>query len=228
MTATLTVGHLNVHNYPKATRAVLRHRPDTVGLAEAHRLLPFLARFTGYRMVVDPTRQGGGRGTSQETPILTRKRLASLGRLTLQVSEDTHPSRVGPARWMTVHLFAHPVGRVAHFNLHPNAAVVGHGLQVPRVREYAESIASLDRALIWARREGFHRVLTADLNYREAEVDPWSPYRVLQRHGLAVHHHGPVDVVAADQHLALTHARLLPAADTGTDHPGAVVTLTPA
>lgn len=227
---TLTVGHMNAHNRWPAARTLLRLRPDTAGWSEVQKLQAAMAKLAGYRVVVEPSRQGGGRGTSQEAPVLTRRKYPTLGRLTLQVSEDVPSAlRVAPERWLTVHLFEHPLGAIAHFNIHPNAAVMGVDRDVARVQEYAESIRSLDRALTWAKGEGFKRLLTSDINFRDQPRDPaWSPYPMLEAHGLKVHHVSPIDIMAADRSLKLSHLKVLPERLTGTDHPAALATFTAA
>lgn len=228
----LVVAMLNVHSGNKTPRRALRlltaPEPDTIGINEARRIMDLLALRRRYRLIVGE----GGRDPRgfHDTPILTRRSLVSLGSAAFQISEQVKPVRIAPDRWVTVSCFGHPVGPVAHLNLHPNAAVQGRDEALPRVREYAESMASLDRLLTFLDAEGFLCVVTGDVNYRpEPGRKRWdsSPYEVFARHRLT-HQNEGVDVVAWPRTLRLGRSVVLDKDRTGSDHPGLVVWLTAA
>lgn len=226
----LVVALLNVYvgnkTPRKAVRALVRTGADSIGINEGMRVLPFLRLRPRYRVIVGE----GGRSVRgfNDTPILTRKSLTSLGSGAFQVSEEVPASsRVAPDRWITVSCFRHRVGNVAHVNLHPNAAVQGRDDEVPRVREYAESMASLDRLLTFLSAEGFLPVVTGDVNYRPEPMGRrWehSPYEVFAKHKLA-HQNEGLDVVAWTRELRLARKVVLHRDRTGSDHPGIVAYL---
>lgn len=225
----LSVALLNVYVGNRTPRRALRvltgPRPDTIGINEGYRIIPLLRARRGYRVFYGE----GGREPRgyKDTPILTRKTLPSLGTMALRVSERAAPLKLAPDRWVTVSCFEHPVGPVAHVNLHPNAAVQGRDEDVGRVREYAESMATLDRLLGFLSGEGFLPVVTGDVNYRpepRARRAPHSPYEVFARHRLTFRNKG-LDVVAWPRELRLARAEVLTRDRTGSDHPGLLVYL---
>lgn len=234
MPAHLSVALLNVYagnrTPARALQALLGPKPDTVGINEGNRIIPLALKRRGYREF-HGTGSANDRRGPKDTPILTRKLWPSLGSMALQVSEQAAPVRLAPARWITVSCFRHPVGPVAHINLHPNAAVMDREETVPRVREYRESMESLDRLLGFLSREGFMTVVTGDVNFREqrpARRPSFSPYEVFARHKLH-HRNDGLDVIAWPRaELRLVRSTVLARARTGSDHPGLLVWLAPA
>lgn len=232
MTATLTIGHGNVYvanRTPlKALRTIRSIQADSWGVNEGMNLMRLLPRLSGYRVTVGELgkTRNDKRGT-WDTPILTKKRLSPLGSVTLQASETVQPERIAPERWITGSLFQHAVGPVAHLNVHPNAAIRGHGTNVARVREYAEFMATLNRLTRFLQAEDFAVVITGDVNYREdwANVE-WDPYRLFRLRKMD-HADQGLDVVAWDRRkLELVRKRVIPAGSrTGADHPWIITEL---
>lgn len=229
MARPLSVALLNVYAGNKtprrAVRALLKSGPDSAGINEGYRIIPLLKLRRRYRVFHGE----GGREPRGflDTPILTRRELPSLGTMALRISERAAPLKLAPDRWVTVSCFDHPVGQVAHVNLHPNAAVMGRQEEVPRVREYAESMDTLDRLLGFLEEEGFLCVVTGDLNFRpepRARRAPHSPYEVFARHKLTFRNEG-LDVIAWPRQLRAARARVLTKDRTGSDHPGLLVWL---
>lgn len=233
MPPVLTVALLNVfagnRNPARALQVLLGPKPDTVGINEGSRAIPLALKRRGYREFHGTGSSNDRRGP-KDTPILTRKVWPSLGAMALQVSEEVQPVRIAPARWITVSCFRHPVGPVAHINLHPNAAVQDRDEELPRVREYRESMESLDRLLGFLKGEGFLTVVTGDMNFRPeppARRPDHSPYEVFARHKLT-HRHDGLDVIAwPRKELRLVRSVVLEKEATGSDHPGLMVWLSP-
>lgn len=219
---TLTIGHLNAHNESRALRVMLRERCDSFGFDEANRRLTVLRARRRYRV----TQAEGGRDPEMRgsTPILTLKQYPSLGAITWQASELVEKSeRVAPDRWVTLSAFAHPIGNVAHINVHPNAATANLPLSNNRVRESSELWATVDRLLTFARAEGMLLVLSGDLNSPISDKTPGysGAHDVIRRHMLTpiVAH---IDAIAYDAKLRVTKTHVVERELTGSDHPGIV------
>jgi hypothetical protein len=226
----LTISHLNVYAMnPQPMRAIMLMTrgvgADSCGLNEGSRFVDRLATFKSYRTVVDKGARDQRRG-AYDVPILTRRKLPSLGTMTLQVSEQVEPSKFAPDRWLTCSMFLHPaVGRVAHVNIHPNALVVHNAkprpTSEPIVREYVESMESLAAVLSFLREEHFHRVVTGDVNYaRNVEPASWAPQSVLRGASMRVRYAGPNDLLAHDRALKLHTFRRIAKQRTKSDHVG--------
>ncbi|MGD9694000.1 MAG: hypothetical protein AB7V20_14320 [Phycisphaerales bacterium] len=228
MTATLTIGHGNVYvanRTPlKALRTIRSIQADSWGVNEGMNLMRLLPRLSGYRVTVGdlgPTRNDK-RGT-WDTPILTKKKLSPLGSVTIQASETVQPERIAPERWITGSLFQHAVGPVAHLNVHPNAAIRGHGTNVARVREYAEFMATLNRLTRWLQAEDFAVVITGVMATPDYDVTWYRLFRLRKMD----HADQGLDVVAWDRRkLELVRKRVIPAGSrTGADHPWIITEL---
>lgn len=219
---TLTIGHLNAHNRSRALRVMLRERCDSFGFDEANRRLTMLRARTRYRVTqAEGMRDSTSRGS---TPILTLKQYPSLGAITWEGSQLVEKSeRIAPDRWVTLSAFEHPIGNVAHINVHPNAVTTNRPLSVARVRETAELWATVDRLLTFARAEGMLLVLSGDLNSPPSDKTPGysGAHDVIRKHMLTpiVAH---IDAIAYDAKLRVTKTRIIDEATTGSDHPGIV------
>jgi hypothetical protein len=211
-------------------RVATRTAADSIGFSEAYRVMRMLGLVDGYRLHVGRGARDRRRG-AKDVPILTRFDHVSLGSGAVQISEAVEPSRLAPDRWLTFSLFPSPAGRIAHLNLHPNARVAGWTTSVPRVREYAEAMASLERYVRLFRLEGFLPVVTGDLNHNSQEAPPrtplpvWAPAEVFRRLDLGYWRQG-IDYVAHDQRLQLTSRQVIDRAVTGSDHPWLLATFT--
>lgn len=161
-----------------------------------------------------------------DTAILRKRRWPLLRFRSERISDRVWSSiRNAPDRHATVVCYRHPIGDVAHVNVHLNAApgpLRGWNPQHPVVREYARSVAALDRILTELRSDPDHDwliIVTGDMNLPVSVRRPWSVGPVLAKHGLflrTVH----LDYLAFDRRLALTRPlRVLPRRVTGADHP---------
>lgn len=221
----LVVGHWNVFagnpTPAEANRAIVAADCDSFGVNEGQRSIALFRALTRYRVVVAP-----GTGRDRETPILTRSSLRPLGTLTLQISAAVKgDEKWAPARWATVSMFAHPVARVAHINVHLNAQVIGVPTSTPRVREYAASTEALASLVRFLEREGFAVVVSGDVNVlnRDARKHPWTAQAVLEAIGLQTRTRG-VDMVAwHDEQLRLADWQV-DEPDHGSNHPLIVAT----
>lgn len=230
---TLTIGYGNVHSGNRtprrAIKQVRRRKPDSMGWGEAINLVDRLPNLGGYRTIVgqhDGTR--AQRRSVLDAPISTRREHRPLGSLAIQASEQVSPTRIAPARTIHGSLFQKDgVGRIAHLNGHPNAAVMGHPLTVPRVREYAEFMLTLSRLLDLMAAESFRRVVTMDANWRESWSgdEVWSPYALFASQRMEWASDG-LDVIAWDRSFDMAGREVIPAGRvTGSNHPFIFVTL---
>lgn len=230
MTGQVTILHAPNHapSTSGATiRTALRTKAHSIGMTEAYRVTRLLAAVEDYRLTVGRGGRDQRRG-AKDVPILTARSLVSYGAGAVQISEAAKPARLAPDRWLTFSLFESPAGPIAHLNLHPNAAIVGRDQAVPRVREYAESMLSLERYARLFRLEGFMPVVTGDLNYPQQlhdELPRYAPREVFQRLDLTVWAQG-IDYIAHSPHLKRAGSGVLGSHETGSDHPWLLATFT--
>lgn len=203
-----------MRNKGRAKRLLRELRADSIGLQEGQGLLPALP-IRGYRVLYDRDSRDQRRG-AKDTIVLTRNSHHSLGTLTLQASEEVSPTRFAPDRWITASCYEHPMGPVAHVNIHPNATVMNRVDSAPIVREYAEHSVALDHVLSLYRDEGFIVVVTGDLNWRRKAKAAHSPYEVFAAHKLRVVSHG-IDAIAFPREFRADHSTV-PKYRTGSDH----------
>lgn len=229
----LKVGTANVYvgnDKPGAAcKVLMAENLDSFGLNEAKNFGQQIDKMSDlYRVTrAIPDNTTASRRGALDTPIFAKKSLPNLGDLTLRISENVPAStRVAPDRWGTVTMYQHALGMVAHINVHLNAAVQGARPGMARVKEYAESIESLDRLLTWLKTEGFLVVLSGDVNWRKDGPDaPHSPYRLIEKHGMGCVNDG-LDIVAFDGRLKAISKKLIPPSVTGSDtHDFIIVTL---
>lgn len=201
----------------------------SVGFSEAYNHTAYLTSRTGWRTVVDvgsDTRRGG-----KDNPILTRKSLTNLGSFSVQASAASTPLKIAPQRWLHVSMFqASTLGRVAHLNIHPNAAVQGESRNVDRVEKYIDAMDTLDQMLTFLSGTGFRIVGTGDLNFG-LEKNPtgweatWAPQVVLKRHHLEWWREG-IDWIFHGPSLKIAEQKKYTPAQTGSDHPWMRATFT--
>ena len=225
MTARLVIGHGNVfaaNRTPgRAIAAIREADADSFGINEGNRIAARLRAIPGHRVTVS-----SAPGRARETPILTRSSLPNLGAISMQISAPADPAKWAPARWLTASLFQHPVGRVAHINVHLNAVVTDVPVSTPRVREYAASTEALVSVVRFLRGEGYTPVVTGDVNMTRtgASSVPWSAHAVLEAIGLTVRSRG-VDIVAHEaRDLERVGWETIESSETGADHPFLVAT----
>ena len=208
-------------------RLATRTGADSIGMSEAYRVTRLLAHVDGYRVTYGKGARDRRRG-AKDVPILTKTTHASLGAGAVQISEAAKPVRLAPDRWLTFSLFASELGPVAHLNLHPNAGVAHAPATSARRREYAESMATLERYVRLFRLEGFLVVVTGDLNYPanlHEDVPAWAPSEVFRRLDLGVWSKH-LDYIAFDQRLKLFGSGVMGRHETGSDHPWLLATFT--
>lgn len=211
-------------------------RPHFVGWCEANKVLPLLDLRPNYRMVRAQGRESQTRGIS-DCAISVRKDLELLGQGAVRISEEVpEDSRFAPDRWAVWVAAEIPeLGPVAYVVVHPNAQVQGREVVKPRVAAYAESMVSLDHLLAYLTAEGLSVVLAGDLNYTQAGLDAFSPYKVLTKYGMKVVANRRIDTIAATSDLihsttagviATKDVVRVPKEETGSDHYGLEVRLT--
>lgn len=226
----LVVGHGNVHATNRNTRAMLEvirgSGAASFGLNEAQHVLPKLSRKLRreWSVTVAPAA-----GRARETPILTRSSRPPLGEGAQLVSAPADPARWAPARWMTWTAYEHPIGPVAHVNVHLNAQVNEDvAPEVARAREYVRSLEAVAQVIRMLKRTGHLVVVTGDINLtasHEARVPlERRPRRMLRLHDMQVVGRG-VDVIAAPSSCRVA-LDLIPAARVGSDHPWLVAAIT--
>lgn len=242
MTGILDVRHLNAYVANKtperAAQQTLRPwpgapidldaRPHFASFNEATRVLPLLPGRSNYRLHravgVAPDQD---RETS-DVAVVVRRDLRMRGQYAHKVSDEVEPTKIAPSRWLLAVAAEVPdVGVVGFVSLHLNAAVMGRRGRRPHVQEYAKSVQRLDAFLTWFSLTCDHVVVAGDVNYRPHYADPWSPYPVLERHGLALVARANVDVVAASAGLRLAEPmQFIDKSLTGSDaHQGLRVRL---
>lgn len=216
----LRVAHGNVHNKLGPARILTRAACDSIGYNEAWRLIPELRLLNGYTLL---EAEGVPDPRSAETPILLRRRRRRLGHLTMKLADASTPERVAPERWINVALYQHPVGPVAHVNLHLHWIGPAHDrpgvARVEKTDEAGDRLLRLLRYLDW---EGFARVVTGDVNIRrQAETPGWrSAWEVFEQAQLRARRVGPLDAIAWDpERLDLRQLDVIPADETATNHP---------
>jgi len=224
----LVIGTANLHNNATGIDVMVAAGCDSIGFSEANLVTAELEAVDKYRLLYGRGYADGER-IAREVPILTKWKYPTLAQQTIQASEPVEPLRIAPGRVITVSGFDHPIGRVAHIALHPNAAVSGLTVDVPRVREYDESMHTLDRTIRYYRAEGFLTIVTGDLNFRrDGESPEWlDPYEVFAKHGLVVQSHR-IDAIAHPAELELAvPLTVISADDMGSDHPALIAELQP-
>lgn len=218
----LTILHAPCHG-PSLDLAAIRIAvgldADSIGWTEAYRRVPMLRRRLRYRTRVGNPRHAVNasiRG-AHDVPIQVHRRNRLIEWQAIKACDPSTPLRVAPDRWITRVVFEHPIGRVEHVALHPNAAVMGHPLGVDRVEKYAATMERLESIATRAIRRGHHLVVTGDLNYRSGGPD-YAPEAVFDRLDLDTWRIG-LDWQARSPHLRLVDRLTLGEATTGQDHP---------
>lgn len=182
-----------------------------------------------------------GAGAVQISETAKPARLAPDRWLTFSLFE----SDAGPI----AHLNLHPNAGIAHAvpfqpdveliaNAEGNAKILKQDREaaaryaaparVLRVREYAESMKSLERYVRLFRLEGFLVVVTGDLNYPaelHEHLPVYAPAKVFERLDLAVWAEH-LDYVAYDRRLTLTKRGVIDKRQTMSDHPWLLATFT--
>lgn len=221
---TLTIGHANVlssNRTPRRALAAIRNSgADSFGLNEAYRLVPRLEKWTGYRVTVNSLS-----GRAQETPLLTRGRHPAIAEVAVLIADGVPAvSRLAPPRWATLSLYEHPLGDIAHINVHLHAGVIGGKLEAV-IKDYEQSIANLGGLIQFARDHDCQPIVSGDVNL-PAHIDrSYSPHELFRRYGLDYWAEG-LDVIAWPRRRFVTsRRRVIPQHQTGSDHPFMLATL---
>lgn len=222
----IRAAHWNVHSQLVGVELMMQLGVTFAGINEGRGVVPELrelAPLRDYRLHV--AEGHGSQRSAWDTPVLIRDKHDALGAGFQQVSERWKPAeRVAPDRVATWAGIDHPVGSTAYVNLHLNAgpaALRGNDPGHPIVREYLESVVSVDRLLTYLRREYDHVLVGGDVNMPAELERPWSPYPMLRDNGMVVRGRG-IDVLAHSRTLVPTahQLRVLPKAKGRTDHDG--------
>lgn len=179
----LVIGHGNGKNKPSLVDFVKDADADSFSALEAHRLVDDLDAVARHRIVGGEEGWAEERNRANTTVIVTANRNPNLGQLSRLVSERIPgKERIAPDRVLRASFFAHPIAEavgfegVAHFALHPDAAVARHSdPKHPIVREYREALDSTRRWMKAARSDGLLPVLTGDLQVGTKFKADWGP-----------------------------------------------------
>ncbi len=221
----LTILHAPTHGPTldlDAIRFAASLRADSIGWSEAYRRIPALRRRLRYR-----TRVGDPRGIPNATirgahdvPVQVRRTRRLVDWYAFKACDPSTPIKIAPDRWITGAIYDHPIGRIEHVVLHPNAAVQGVDPEVDRVRKYANQMRRLESTVTLAWRRGHVPIVTGDLNWGKPEDDdPWfAPWRVFGRLDLDYWRVG-LDWIAYPPHLRIAERVTFPESRTGSDHP---------
>jgi hypothetical protein len=227
--ATLVIGHGNVHATNHKTGAMVKvirsSGAASFGLNEAHRVIHPIGRRLRrtHRVTIAPVH-----GKPRATPILTRRTLAATTEGAKQISRAASPEKWAPARWMTWSGYDHPIGRVAHINVHLNAQVNADlPATHPRAQEYVRSLAALGHMIDLLARTDHIVIVSGDVNLTDAHEGKVPAARrvraMLRRHGLTVKGQG-VDVIAVPHGYRLA-VDVIPGDRVGSDHPWLIGTV---
>lgn len=182
---------------------------------------------------------GGPAGKSgQEVPVLLSKKARYIGDGAYLVSDRVSPDNKGiaPDRYLTWVRFEWKGVKYAIINMHPNAAVQNRDTGAPlsrkikRVREFIRSMKELEEEIQSQKADGYVPVVTGDLNYRVrpgVTLWKWSPAAVFKRNGLAFHAEGLDYIAWQATKLGKIRVNVIPASQTGSDHPWLVADLRP-
>lgn len=229
MTAPLTILHAPTHGPSldlDAIRFAASLDPDSIGWTEAYRRIGALRTRLRYR-----TRVGNPLGVpnasirgAHDVPIQVRRRWRRRRRLVdwyaFKACDPSSPIKIAPDRWITGVIYDHPIGRVEHIALHPNAAVQGVSIEVDRVQKFRHQMRRLESTIVLAQRRGHVVIVTGDLNWGRPDADdpPFAPWRVFERCELTQWRVG-LDWIAYAPHLRIAERQTFGAAMTGSDHP---------
>lgn len=177
--------------------------------------------------------------SGKEVPILLRKRgVEFLGDGAYLISERVKPNNTGiaPDRYLTWVRYKYKNVKYCIINVHPNAVVqnkkTGRFLskKMKRVSQYIASMKRLQAEIKRQQNDGFVVIVTGDMNFRDikaAKLVRWGPVAIFKRCGLTYHAVG-LDYVAWDsEKLVKKSMRVIPASQTGSDHPWIVADLRP-
>lgn len=229
---TIKIAYLNGYvgnKTPKrAIRRMLRGRPDSLGWGEGYhnvrnRTFGGFLRYRVFNATAVAFQETKG---AHDTPILTLRKHVNRGELALQVSDPSTPIKIAPARWFTASVYDTAEGRVAHINVHPNAAVQNGSRENDRIDEYAQSMEALEKLIDLFKSTECLVVVTGDLNWRQSgDNRPWTPEQVFKRQGMTTLWQG-LDCIAYDgKKLVLVgKVEVVPTSQTGSDHPGLIAT----
>lgn len=231
----LTIMHAPLHG-PSATRATvnraLSHRADSVGFSEGYRIKSDFRHRLTYRCTMGNPDVDGQVGVSDrdnargayDVPILTKRKHKGVERLSVRACRASEPIKIAPPRWISLSVFkVAGLGTVAHFNLHPHAAIAGFLPTNDRVRQYRRQMMLLKSMIEDEQAKGRIIVVTGDLNFPyvpDAHAPEFSPQRVAADLGLKVYVRR-IDWILYDRRLRLAEPVEVidPATNPGTDHP---------
>lgn len=186
MTTTLTIGHGNAHNRPEILDMIRDTDPDSFGCNEVQKMTDQLRALPGRRVIGGSEGWDEPRNRGNSSAIITSNDRASLGRLERQVSERLpNYERIAPDRVLHGSFFEHPLATslgfegIAHWELHPDAAMMRQDPSHPIVREYREALRSTRQWMRCATDDGLLNVLTGDLQASETFRADYSPRAIL-------------------------------------------------
>lgn len=206
-------------------QACRRYGADSIGWTEAYRRNRFMRLRPRFKMVVGKSTTDIRRG-AKDNPILVRRRHKVIDAGAIKGCDASTPMKIAPERWTTFAVYEHPLGRILHVALHPNAGV-DNAWTSDRAAKYREQMQGL-LDLIEAKKaelEIDHVVVTGDLNYRRRDpARKLSPRWVFAKLGLSYRVEG-LDWIAWSDGLLLVHWRVIPTSENGQDHPWLLIHL---
>lgn len=210
---------LNVHKEERALEWLAHKGADLTLVGEANR-----ADKPGR---VAPTYLTGpnepGRNTERDCGIGVRG-LPVLGHMWERISEDAGGSHsdLAPDRYAQV-LYTEIDGvGVDVYSIHLNAgpnALRGKDPDHPIVIEYRKSVKWLRTSLTRSQALGREYVVGGDINLRENDRVPWTPYKVFEGRNMTGISEG-LDVLLVSRGLRLGNRKVYPRDTVHSDHPG--------
>jgi hypothetical protein len=208
-------------------QACRRYGADSIGWTEAYRRNRFMRTRLRFRMVVGKSTTDRRRG-AKDNPILVRRRHKIVASGAIKGCDASTPRKIAPERWISWAAYEHPLGRILHVALHPNAMVAG-AWDTDRAAKYREQMQALV-ALIESKKAKLaiaHVAVTGDLNYRLSDpAHRDSPRWVFEQLGMSYRAEG-LDWIAWSSELQVTQWRVIPPRENGQDHPWLLAHLTP-
>lgn len=225
----LTILHAACHGpslVPARIRqACQRYDADSIEWTEAYKRNPYLRTRLRFRMIVGKSKTDKRRG-AKDNPILVRRTHKLVASGAVRACGPSHPVKIAPERWITWAIYDHPLGRVAHYAAHPNAAVAS-AWDSDRAAKYRQQMQALAQ-LVEDNRTRYHvdhDVISGDLNYHEGDpVRDWTPKDLFKRLGMTYwcEH---LDWIAWTEGLRLDRKRIIGTHENGQDHPWLLATL---
>lgn len=225
----IRIGMGNGHNKPALVTYAKQLNCDSFCGMETQKFVGEFEAIPNHRVTVAREAWTEDKNRARSTLIMTHNIYPNLGELTLKVSERVASDlKFGPDRVLVCSMYEHPVALrmgwagVAHIGLHPDATVKERDDNHPLVREYRESMTSLQRTIRYVTRERLLPIVTGDLQLGVDNRKPWSPYIMLVRDLNMMYYARGIDWVLWHNSLALQGR---PQIKPLYDHPGIMVQL---